>query len=401
MSFTKLGLPKDVVYCKSCTISNQRPNTSVEFKNTKNTKKTFINFDHRGICDACNYAKFKRNIDWDLREKELLELLKKFRRKDGRFDVIVPGSGGKDSFMTAHLLKYKYNMNPLLVTWPPILYTNIGRRNFRAWLESGFANYTYFPNQKVHKLLTRLAFINLLHPFQPFTIGQKNLAPKLSIMLDIPLVMYGEHEAEYGSDIKSTQSSKRDINSFAGEINLDKIYLGGEAVKDLMNQFKFKENDFEAYLPADIEKVHEKGVEFHYLGYFVKWHPQDIYYYSVLESNFKPNDFRTEGSYSKYSSLDDKIDWLHYYARYVKFGQGRATNDSAQEVRNGDITRDEGIRLVKRFDGEEPKIYLDDCLDYMGLSIEEYNDIVDSFRPKHLWRKRFGKWELKNPIWRK
>ena len=120
-----------------------------------------------------------------------------------------------------------------------------------------------------------------------------------------------------GSDIKSTQSSKRDINSFAGEINLDKIYLGGEAVKDLMNEFKFKENDFEAYLPADIEKVHEKGVEFHYLGYFVKWHPQDIYYYSVLESNFKPNDFRTEGSYSKYSSLDDKIDWLHYYARYV------------------------------------------------------------------------------------
>ena len=59
MSFTKLGLPKDVVYCKSCTISNQRPNTSVEFKNTKNTKKTFINFDHRGICDACNYAKFR------------------------------------------------------------------------------------------------------------------------------------------------------------------------------------------------------------------------------------------------------------------------------------------------------------------------------------------------------
>ena len=399
MKYTKLGLPITVEYCKKCTISNQRPNTSVEFKNTKNTKKTFINFDENGICDACNYANQKKKINWEDREAQLLDLLDKNRRHDGRFDVIVPGSGGKDSLMTAHLLKYKYGMNPLLVTWPPILYTDIGRRNFKAWLEMGFANYTYSPNQKVHRLLTRLAFINLLHPFQPFTIGQKTLAPKLALMLDIPLVMYGEHEAEYGSDIASTLSSQRDINSFAGEIDLNKISLGGVPVNDLMKEHKFKPSDFEAYLPADIDLVKKRGLEFHYMGYFVKWHPQDIYYYSVLNSDFKPNDYRTEGSYSKYASLDDKIDWLHYYARYIKFGQGRATNDSAQEVRNGDITRDEGIRLVRRFDGEEPKIYLDDCLKYMDLTHQEYHDIIESFRPKHLWKKDINGWSLKNPIW--
>ena len=399
-TFTKLGLPKEVKYCKKCTISNQRPNTSVEFKNKKNTKKTFINFDKKGICDACNYAKQKEKIDWALREEELLDLLSKFRRNDGRFDVIVPGSGGKDSLMTAHLLKYKFNMNPLLVTWPPILYTDIGRRNFDAWLETGFANYAYSPNQKVHRLLTRLAFKNLLHPFQPFTIGQKTLAPKLALMLDIPLVMYGEHEAEYGSDINSTASSQRDINSFAGEIDLNNISLGGVPVNDLMDEYNFKPSDFEAYLPANIDQVKTKGLEFHYLGYFVKWHPQDIYYYAVQNSDFKPNEHRTEGSYSKYSSLDDKIDWLHYYARYIKFGQGRATNDSAQEIRNGDITRDEGILLVKRYDGEEPNIYLEDCLKYMNISHEEYIEIIDSFRPKHLWKRDINGWSLKNPIWK-
>lgn len=365
----------------------------------KTQKKTFIHFDENGVCDACNYAEIKKKINWEEREKELYDLLGKFRRTDGRFDVIVPGSGGKDSVMAAHMLKFKYNMNPLLVTWPPMLYTDIGRENFDAWLRMGFANYTYFPNQKVHKLLTKLAFENLLHPFQPFTIGQKNLAPKLALQLDIPLVFYGEHEAEYGSNIKATQSSQRDINSFAGEIDLNKIYLGGEPVKDLIKEYNFRESDFEAYLPADINKVKERGVEFHYLGYFVKWYPQDVYYYSLEHSDFIPNYHRTEGSYSKYSSLDDKIDWLHYYTRYIKFGQGRATNDSSQEVRNGDITRDEGVRLIRRFDGETPKIYQKECLEYMDMTQERFEEIIDSFRPDHLWKKENDEWKLKHPIW--
>lgn len=399
METTKTGLPTRVVYCRKCTISNQRPNTSVEFRNTRNTKKTFINFDDDRICDACRYAEIKKQIDWEEREQELLTMLKRFRRDDGSFDVIVPGSGGKDSVMTAHLLKYKYGMNPLLVTWPPILYSEIGRKNFDVWLQMGFANYSYFPNQKVHRLLTRLAFENLLHPFQPFTIGQKNLAPKLALQLGIPLVMYGEHEAEYGSNIEATKNSQRDINSFAGETDLDNIYLGGEAVVELMQDNAFSKSDFEAYLPADINQVRESGVEFHYMGYFVKWHPQEIYYYSVENGDFEPNYYRTEGSYSKYSSLDDKIDWLHYYARFVKFGQGRATNDSAQEIRNGDITRDEGIRLVRRFDGERPEIFQKECLDYMQMTQADFDRIVDSFRPEHLWKKKDGEWQMRQPIW--
>ena len=181
-------LPQDVIYCRTCTLSNQRPNTSTEFRNSIQAKKTFITFNQAGICPACEYSEQKTSINWTDREKELVELLNRFRKRDGSFDVLVPGSGGKDSVMTAFLLKHKFDMNPLLVTWPPILYTEIGRRNFQSWLELGFANYTYYPNQKVHKLLTSLAFSNLLHPFQPFTIGQKNLAPKIALQMDIDLI---------------------------------------------------------------------------------------------------------------------------------------------------------------------------------------------------------------------
>ena len=176
---SQLGLPEEVVYCKKCTTSNQRPNTSVEFKNKKNKAKTFINFEN-GICDACRYAVIKeKKINWQEREKDLISLLDSHRRNDGKYDVVVPGSGGKDSIVTAHILKYKYNMNPLTVTWAPHLFTEAGWRNFQNLSHvGGIDNILYTPNGKLHRKLTQLAFLNFLHPFQPFIIGQKIIGRK-------------------------------------------------------------------------------------------------------------------------------------------------------------------------------------------------------------------------------
>jgi N-acetyl sugar amidotransferase len=397
--FGLYGLPTTVKFCKKCTMNNQRPSSIVEFKNKPGDKKRAIAFDDEGICEACKFAEKKISIDWKNRQKELEDLCDRFRRTDGKYDVIVPGSGGKDSVMAAHILKHKYNMHPLLITWPPHIYTRVGRRNFEAWLNSGFANYTYWPNQKVHRLLTRMAFENLVHPFQPFIIGQKNLAPKFSTQLNIPLVVFGENEAEYGNPVADNQSAKRDSSYYSMEHELDQIYLGGENAKDLMKKNGLSLSDLEAYLPIEPSLLDKVGTEVHYLGYYLPWHPQETYYYAVENTEFLPNDFRTEGSYSKYSSIDDKIDWLHYYTMYIKFGIGRATFDSAQEIRNRDITRDEGIRLVKRFDGEFPNMYLEDCLAYMGINQREFNSIIDAARPSHLWKNVNDKWVLRHNIW--
>src|SRR3989344_5407660 len=165
----KYGLPSEVKFCKVCVISNQRPNSTVEFNHTKNSKKETINIDENGVCDACRVTELKKSVDWKEREKELLELCKQYRRNDGYYDCISAGSGGKDSFYASHQLKYKYGMNPLTVTWAPHLHT---------------------PNGRVHRLLTRLAVENLFHPFQPFIIGQKSFVPKMAVLLNIPLVFY-------------------------------------------------------------------------------------------------------------------------------------------------------------------------------------------------------------------
>ena len=85
-----------------------------------------------GICGACKYFEEKK-IDWKSREEELQSILEKFRKNDGSYDVLIPGSGGKDSIYLSYVLK-KYKMNPLTVTWAPHIYTDIGWHNFKAWI---------------------------------------------------------------------------------------------------------------------------------------------------------------------------------------------------------------------------------------------------------------------------
>lgn len=398
--YGKYGLPLEVKFCKKCTMSNQRPSSTVEFKNVKGEKKRPIVFDENGVCDACNFADKKKSIDWSERKLQLTELCDRFRRNDGRYDVVVPGSGGKDSVVAAHVLKYEFKMNPILVTWPPAIYTGIGRYNFDRWLEMGFANYTYHQNRRVHRILTQQAFLNLCHPFQPFILGQKNLAPKMSALLDIPLVIFGENEAEYGNAIADNEKPTRDPKYYSAESRLDDLYLGGVSAHELMERYDFTVADLEAYLPIDPYKLEKTGTEVHYLGYYLRWHPQETYYFSVENSSFMPNWHRTEGSYSKYSSLDDKIDWLHYYTTHTKFGLGRATYDSAQEIRNGDITRDEGIALIRRYDGEYPEQYLDDCLRYMDITRDQFHEVIEDARTPHLWEKSSDGWRLQHPIWK-
>ncbi len=112
----KYGLPEEVEYCKLCVISNQRPNSAVEYTHTKDTKKKTIHFDENGICDACNFAlQKKQGIDWAEREKMLLELCDRHRSKDGSYDCIIPGSGGKDSFYASHIMRTKYGMHPFKI----------------------------------------------------------------------------------------------------------------------------------------------------------------------------------------------------------------------------------------------------------------------------------------------
>lgn len=393
------GLPQEVKFCAKCVMSNQRPASTVEFKHTADSKKTTMQFDENGICDACRTAEIKENINWGMREEELIKLLDKHRKNDGSYDCLVPGSGGKDSAYQAHVLKYKYGMNPLTVTWPPILYTDYGLKNWKNWLDSGFDNISFYRNGKVMKLLTRLSIENLLHPFQTFILGQKNLAPKIAAAHGINLIFYGENEAEYGNPIADNMTSLRDKSYYSFE-HLNEIYLGGVTVSELIEKYDVRLSDIMAFLPPKAEDLEKANIEVHYLGYYLKWTPQEVYYYAVENTGFKARPFRTQGSYSKYSGIDDKIDDLHFYTTYIKFGIGRTSYDASQEIRNKHLTREEGVALVKRFDGEFPDRYFEDVMKYIEMEPEHFHELCNKFRSPHLWGKdAAGEWKLRHNVW--
>jgi N-acetyl sugar amidotransferase len=380
-------------------MSNQRPASAVEFKHTINSKKVTLNIAEDGVCDACRQAEKKEKIDWKKREEELIRLLEKYRRNDGYYDCIVPGSGGKDSAFQSHVLKYKYGMHPLTVTWPPILYTDYGYRNFRRWIEvGGFDNMSFNQNGRVMKLLTRLSIENIFHPFQTFILGQKNFGPRIALQYNIPLIFYGENEAEYGNPIADNATSLRD-KSYYSMKNIDEMYLGGVSVKELRQRYNIDLVDLMTYLPAPHEQLEKSNIEVHYLGYYLKWTPQEVYYYAVENTGFEARPFRTQGTYSKYNSIDDKIDDLHYYTTFIKFGLGRATYDASQEIRNKHLTREEGVALVKRFDGEFPDKYFKEVMDYISIDPAYFIELCDKFRSPHLWEKVTGEWKLRHNVY--
>jgi N-acetyl sugar amidotransferase len=373
----KYNLPRQVLFCKKCTLSNQRPRTK---------------FDEHGVCAACNYAVYKKSTDWAERERQLLETLARFRRNDGSYDCVVPLSGGKDGSFVAHQLKYKYGMNPLTVTWAPNLYTDIGRRNLDALIDSGFDNVLGRPSGLVNRKLVRLSFEKLGDPFQAFIYGQTNFPLRMAVQHGIQLIMYGENgEVEYGGDMKNAERPTRDITDH------DRHYFSNFP-PEYWREYDLSDADLHPYTAPPAERVHANKTEIHFFGYYKCWDPQENFYYCVKNTGFVPNDERSEGTYSKYASLDDRLDGFHYYLGYIKFGIGRTTSDSAHEVRDGKITREEAVALVRRYDGEFPKRHYKEFLEYAGIDDDKFWEVVDSWRSDHIWEKAGNEWRLKHRV---
>jgi len=360
-------------------MSNQRPR---------------ITFDEKGVCSACNFSIVKKNqIDWKEREMQLVNLCNLYRKNSGEYDVIVPCSGGKDGGFVAHQLKYKYGMNPLAVTWAPLKATQIGRKNLDAFISSGFNHILGTPNPVVTRRLTYLSFKFLGDPFQPFIYGQTNFPLQMAIRHNVSLIMYGENgEVEYGGDMKNAMRPDRDVEDH------DKHYFSG-LPPEFWIEKGLTESELFPFKAPKFEDVKKNRTKIHFFSYYKYWDPQENYYYCQENTGFSANSERSEGTYSKYASLDDEIDGFHYYLSYIKFGIGRATSDASHEVRDGKIDRDEAITLVKKYDHEKPTKYYKEFLEFCSITNEEVNEIIDSWRSDHIWKLVEGEWVLRKSVW--
>lgn len=356
-----------------------------------NTRPRIV-FDSQGVCNACRNSEAKETIDWAARRREFLAYLERYRAKTGPYDCIVPWSGGKDSSYIAWRLKFEFGLNPLLVTFSPLVPNEVGIHNREEMLKLGFDHLMVRPNQKVARQLARRFMIERGNPKVAWDAGINSVPLQVAIKYKIPLVFYAEHgESEYGGHVLSEESRK--VRNFTEVLE----HQVGDNPRNWTDD-GIEERDLACYLYPNLDEVKELGARALYFGYFFRWSIFENYEFIRHKINFMTDPKgRTDGTFTNFDSLDDKIDNLYYYMQFVKFGFGRATRDASRQIQNGHMTRTQGLELARKYDDEFPSAGLDENLDYLALTEQKLTELVDLHRNPEIWKFEGNRWKLRFP----
>ena len=354
--------------------------------------KQDLTFDEDGICSACNYVKIKDTTNWESRRKQLEEILKEFRSKDGKnYDCIIPVSGGKDSHYQTYVMKEEFGMNPLLVAFRPREWTDLGRENLenlKSKLNVDCIEFT--PKRELYKQIQKVGFMEFGDASWPEHIGIFTVPVQIAVKFKIPLVIWGENnQLEYGGPEEDAKNPYQDISWHKkyGESIYVKNQTSGYRSIEFMTKYGIDMKDLLPYVYPNDDEVLQVGVRGLYIGHFIKWDARKQLEKMQKDYGFSVHDGPMEGTYTNFENLDNKGQGLHDYMKWIKFGYGRTTDHASIDIRHGRLTRDEGLELVKKHEGKIPEKYLDEYLDDFELSREDFLKIVDKHANYDLFKK--------------
>ncbi len=355
-------MKKDIFWCKSCLAMSTRPR---------------ITFSNNGYCNACLWAEKKKKINWVRREDELKKLLDGFRSKNNNYDCVVPVSGGKDSSYVSYNLKHKYGMNPLCVTVNPHLPSDVGTLNLKNFTKSGYDLISIDPNYDLMRDLNKYGFFEMGMGYWGWLLGIFTIPPIIADKFGIELVFYGEDgEVEYGGKKES-----EDTYLFNSDY-VKKIYVEGGYDKIL------NENNFKKYNTSFFSfPTFKNQIKMTHWSYFENWNPYRNYLVAKEKCGLVDSEINSKGTFTNFAQNDQILCDLHYYLMYLKFGFGRSTQDASIEIRRGAMSREQGVNLVKIFDGNYPEESMNKIIDYYQITKKEFDNNIDKWVNKKLFEK--------------
>ena len=373
-------------YCKRCCYpANARPG---------------IVFDEHGVCSGCRLIESRAAIDWQDRENELVGLLREYASRQREalnpYDCIVPVSGGKDSTYQTWLVKEKYGLNPLLVSYNHTFNTPLGLRNLTNLIERMDCNlvrYTTAPGSA--KRLARYMLKKVGDLTWHYHAGIMTFPTKAAVMFKVPLVIWGEE----GFSELIGMHNQDDFVEFTKKKRQEHSMRGFEP-EDLLDEPDCQLTRYDLapfFYPSD-EEIEEVGVRGIYLSNYINWNARAQAEFVIDELGFETAQQR-ERTFNIYDKLDDvHANGLHDYLKYLKFGYGRATDDASTEIRHGRMTRERGIDMVAKHDHVRPSD-MDIFLEAAGMTEQEILDMIEPMRDPQIWEKDAdGTWHTTDSV---
>lgn len=357
-----------------------------------------LEFDDQGVCTGCRVGDSKQYLteaEWQRRKELLRAILEKYRDSNGsRYDCVIPVSGGKDSYFQTHVIKNELGLRPLLVTYNGNNYTEAGWYNVHRMKEVfGVDHIFYSPSVDLLKKLNRLAFILMGDMNWHAHVGITTLPVRVAAQFKVPLLIWGEHgymdlAGQFSMDDFPEMSYRDRLEHFARGYEWN-YFVGLEGITA---------QDMLVYQYPSDQELFDLDLRGLYLGNYVYWEANQHAQMVIEKYGFRINDQPFDRTYRRVSNLDDMHEnGAHDYLKYIKFGYGRCTDHVCKDVRAGQMTRAQGVELVRQYDPVRPRD-LQRWLEYVDMSAEEFDRIADTFRDRRVWHRENGQW-VKDNLW--
>lgn len=359
-------------YCRSCVLPDTRPNLII----------TEI-----GTCNACINHHNKRDIDWQHRELAFRNVVENAKLRSHGYDCVVPVSGGKDS--TWQIVKcLEYGLNPLAVTWKTPARTEIGARNLANLIEIGVDHIDYQINPKTERKFMYQALVKYGSTAIPMHMALFNIPLKIASRFDIPLIVWGENSAfEYGSADNEQHGFKLTdewLNRFG--------VTHGTTAKDWVSE-SVTAKELTPYFGPSGSELEQQGVLAVFLGYYFPWDVETSLHVAQ-QHGFEADTSGARTGYYNYADIDDDFISIHHYLKWYKFGFTRTYDNLSLEIRNGRMTRNEAVSIIKKLGDETPYQDIAKFCQFVGITRDHFFELIEKFRNQDIWIKRNGSWMI-------
>ena len=357
-------------FCSRCVTPDTRP---------------AVELDAVAVCNMCRAAETKhRRVDWDAKEQELRAILDQYRGKGaGRWDCLIPASGGKDSTWQ-YLTMKRYGMRPLVFHFITCPTTELGQKNFDNFVNLGVDVVEHRPNPAIYRRLMLAALRKTGDQCLFCQFGIFAGAVRVAINYGVPLIVFSEGGSEFGVKEGKYYDS--------GDLSyIDHGVKPGDFVEEGISP-----EDLSFFVYPTRDEIERAGIRQICLGNYLKYDLPSLLEL-VTAHGFTAHDGPWLGTYTNHSDLDCPFYGVHDYRMYLKYGYGRTTADASKDIRDGVLSREEAVRLVALYDGKydrpHERHYFKTFLDYVQISEAEFHAVAERFRDPVVWKRDGDHWQ--------